>query len=101
MHSIKNPCFAYFKDPLEMFKTRDCTIGLSHPSPATGPSKDQLQPVHNQSLNFTQAFATTTGLISKPSGLQLQSGLNWLQSSLVASFLVLGLDFKTLFLSVN
>ena len=56
-----------------------------------------LQPVHNWSLSFTQASTTPTGPISKPSGLQPQSGPNWLQSSSVASFFpVLGLDFKTL-----
>ena len=70
---------------------------VTNPSPATGPSKDQLQPVHNQSLSFTQASTTATGPISKPSGPQLWSSPNWLQSSSVAGFfLVLGLDFKTL-----
>ena len=28
---IKNPCFVHFKDPLEMFKTRGCTIVYHQP----------------------------------------------------------------------
>ena len=89
MH-IENPCVVHFKDPLEMFKTRGCTSIVYHQPQSC-----------NQSLSFTQASATATGPISKPSGLQLWSSPNRLQSSLVASFFpVLGPDFKTLIVSM-